>query len=310
MEVDNLIYTVTFNPALDYIVTMDELKVGSVNRTKTEQILAGGKGINVSTVLNNLQVENTALGFVAGFTGREIEDRLRSAGCTTDFIQVPQGMSRINLKVMANVETEINGSGPIIGKEDLDKLYERLSELAEGDLLVLAGSIPGTLPDTIYSDILEKLSGKGVRFVVDATGDLLLNVLKFKPFLVKPNEHELADMYHVRLETKEDIIKYADKLHEDGAVNVLISMGAKGAVLIDEYGNVHECPAPDGKVINSVGAGDSMVAGFVAGYMENGDYSHALKMGISAGSASAFSKYLATKEEILDVYGRVVNENN
>lgn len=300
-----MIYTVTFNPALDYIVTMDELKTGEINRTKSEQILAGGKGLNVSMVLKNLGVESTALGFVAGFTGKEIEDRLNDFGCITDFIHISEGMSRINVKVMADVETEINGAGPVIGKENLDKLYDKLTKLQEGDMLVLAGSIPNTLPDSIYSDITEKLSSKGIRFVVDATGDLLLKVLKYKPFLIKPNKHELAQMYNVNIETREDIIKYAKKLREDGAINVLISMGGEGAILIDEHGNVYESPAPEGVVINSVGAGDSMVAGFIAGYMEKKDYTHGFKMGIAAGSASAFSKYLATKDEVLEVYRRV-----
>ena len=299
-----MIYTVTFNPALDYSVSLDELKLGEVNRTNSEQVLAGGKGINVSTVLKNLGVENTALGFVAGFTGREIEDRLKASGCKTDFITVAGGMSRINVKVKAGVDTEINGTGPVIGEEDLNKLYDKLSKLEEGDILVLAGSIPGTLPDSVYSDIMSRLHHKGVKFVVDATGDLLLNVLKYNPFLVKPNNHELAEMYHAELKTDEDIIKYAKRLKDDGAVNVLISMAGDGAILIDEFGNVHRRPAPEGKVVNSVGAGDSMVAGFLAGYMENNDYDHALRMGLSAGSASAFSKYLATKEEVLEVYRR------
>ncbi len=300
-----MIYTVTFNPALDYIVTMDELNIGYVNRTNTEQILPGGKGINVSIVLNNLGIENTAIGFVAGFTGREIEDRVRVCGCITDFVHISEGMSRINIKIKAGKETEINGSGPLITREKLDKLYEKLSALKSGDVLVLAGSIPKTLPDSIYSDIMERLAAKGIKFVVDATGDLLLNVLKYKPFLIKPNNHELAEMFHVNIETKDDIIKYAKKLHQDGAMNVLISMGGAGAILIDENGQVHECIAPDGQVINTVGSGDSMVAGFMAGYIEKKDYVHALKMGIAAGSASAFSRYLATKDEVIEVYRRV-----
>ncbi|MBQ2745219.1 MAG: 1-phosphofructokinase [Lachnospiraceae bacterium] len=300
-----MIYTVTFNPALDYIVTMDELNIGYVNRTNTEQILPGGKGINVSIVLNNLGIENTALGFVAGFTGREIEDRVRACGCITDFVHISEGMSRINIKIKAGKETEINGSGPLITREKLDKLYEKLSALKSGDVLVLAGSIPKTLPDSIYSDIMERLAAKGIKFVVDATGDLLLNVLKYKPFLIKPNNHELAEMFHVNIETKDDIIKHAKKLYQDGAMNVLISMGGAGAILIDENGQVHECIAPDGQVINTVGSGDSMVAGFMAGYIEKKDYVHALKMGIAAGSASAFSRYLATKDEVIEVYRRV-----
>ena len=300
-----MIYTVTFNPALDYVVTLDELKTGGLNRTKSEQILAGGKGINVSTVLKNLGIDNTALGFIAGFTGKQIEEMLKADGCVTDFIYINEGMSRINIKVKSGVEAEINGIGPAIDKTALDALFVGLDKLKCDDILVLAGSIPASLPDSIYRDIMARLSGKGVKFVVDATGDLLLKVLEYKPFLVKPNNHELAEMYHVDIQTREDIVYYAKKLHEDGAENVLISMGADGAILIDEHGEVHECEAPDGKVINTVGSGDSMVAGFIAGYAEKKDYVHALKMGIAAGSASAFSKYLATKDEILEVYGRV-----
>lgn len=300
-----MIYTVTFNPALDYVVTLSELKAGGLNRTKAEQILAGGKGINVSIVLKNLGLDNTALGFVAGFTGAQIKNMLEGDGCRTDFINIDKGMSRINIKVKSGVETEINGMGPDIDKESIDKLLEKLGALKSGDVLVLAGSIPASLPDSIYKDIMASLSDKMVKVVVDATGDLLLNVLEYKPFLVKPNNHELAEMYHADIQTREDIIFYGKRLHDDGAVNVLISMGADGAILIDEAGKVHECAAPDGKVINTVGSGDSMVAGFIAGYMDKNDYEHALKMGIAAGSASAFSSYLATKEEVLEVYRRV-----
>ena len=300
-----MIYTVTFNPALDYIVTLDELKTGCVNRTDTEQILPGGKGINVSTVLKNLGFENTALGFVAGFTGREIEKRLKEFGCKTEFIRIEEGMSRINVKLKADKETEINGTGPEISRDNLALLFRKFENMAEGDILVLAGSIPATLPDSIYSDIMKKIEGKGIKCVVDATGDLLLNVLKYRPFLVKPNKHELAEMYHVSIDTEDDIIMYAKRLKESGAVNVLISMAGDGAILIDETGQVHKSPAPEGTVVNSVGAGDSMVAGFIAGFVEKGDYEHAFKMGISAGSASAFSKKLATKEEVLEIYEKV-----
>lgn len=300
-----MIYTVTFNPALDYIVTLDELKTGCVNRTDTEQILPGGKGINVSIVLKNLGFENTALGFVAGFTGREIEKRLKEFGCKTEFIRIEEGMSRINVKLKADKETEINGTGPEISRDNLALLFRKFENMAEGDILVLAGSIPATLPDSIYSDIMKKIEGKGIKCVVDATGDLLLNVLKYRPFLVKPNKHELAEMYHVSIDTEDDIIMYAKRLKESGAVNVLISMAGDGAILIDETGRVHKSPAPEGTVVNSVGAGDSMVAGFIAGFVEKGDYEHAFKMGISAGSASAFSKKLATKEEVLEIYEKV-----
>lgn len=300
-----MIYTVTFNPALDYIVALDELKTGSVNRTSAEQILPGGKGINVSIVLNNLGFENTALGFVAGFTGREIEERLINQGCKTEFIRVEDGISRINVKIKAEKETEINGTGPEIASKELELLFRRIDRMTDGDVLVLAGSIPSTIPDSIYSEILERLENKDVKCVVDATGDLLLNVLKYKPFLVKPNKHELAEMFDTDIETEYDIIAYALKLKELGAMNVLVSMAGDGAVLIDETGQVHRSPAPEGKVVNSVGAGDSMVAGFIAGYLEKREYEHAFKMGIASGSASAFSKYLATKDEVLEVYRRV-----
>lgn len=300
-----MIYTVTFNPALDYIVTLDELKTGCVNRTETEQILPGGKGINVSIVLKNLGFENTALGFVAGFTGREIEKRLKEFGCKAEFIRIEEGMSRINVKLKADKETEINGAGPEINRDSLALLFRKFENMAEGDILVLAGSIPATLPDSIYSDIMKKIEGKGIKCVVDATGDLLINVLKYRPFLVKPNKHELAEMYHVSIDTEDDIVTYAKKLKESGAVNVLISMAGDGAILIDETGRVHKSPAPEGTVVNSVGAGDSMVAGFIAGYVDKGDYEHAFKMGISAGSASAFSKNLATKEEVFQIYEKV-----
>lgn len=300
-----MIYTVTFNPALDYIVTLDELKTGCVNRTGTEQILPGGKGINVSIVLKNLGFENTALGFVAGFTGREIEKRLKELGCKAEFIRIEEGLSRINVKIKADRETEINGAGPQISRDNLELLFRRFESMAEGDILVLAGSIPATLPDSIYSDIMKKIEGKGIKCVVDATGDLLLNVLKYRPFLVKPNKHELAEMYHVSIETEDDIVMYAKKLKEGGAVNVLVSMAGDGAILIDGNGQVHKSPSPEGTVVNSVGAGDSMVAGFIAGYMEKEDYDHAFMMGISAGSASAFSNNLATKDEVMEIYRRI-----
>ncbi|MBQ6814731.1 MAG: 1-phosphofructokinase [Lachnospiraceae bacterium] len=299
-----MIYTVTFNPAIDYIVDIDEFKLGQVNRTSTEQVLPGGKGINVSIVLGNLGFENTALGFLAGFTGDKIEECMSCYNIKTDFIHVKDGMSRINVKVKGTRETEINGMGPNVGKDELDILYRRISTLSEGDILVLAGSINASLPDTVYADILNVLVGKNVKVVVDATGNLLRNVLKFKPFMVKPNIYELSQIYGVSIESRDDVIKYANMLRKEGAVNVLVSMGKDGAILIDENGNVYEREAPSGKVINTVGSGDSMVAGFIAGYLEKGDYSHALKMGLAAGSASAFSAYLATKDEVLDVYRR------
>ena len=293
-----MIYTVTFNPAIDYIVGVDDLRHGQVNRADEEQILPGGKGINVSIVLNNLGIENVALGFLAGYTGDMIESMLHRYGLTTDFIKLGEGMSRINVKIKSQMETEINGAGPEVDEGSIEKLYSKLKGLEKGDFLVLSGSIPHTTDNKAYMEIMEFLEGKGVKIVVDATGKLLLNVLKYKPFLVKPNIHELGELFEVTLRNKSDVEIYAKKLKEQGAVNVLVSMAGDGALLIDENGKVHEIDAPIGRVINSVGAGDSMVAGFVAGYQETGSYDDALKKGVAAGSASAFSKNLATKEQV------------
>ena len=291
-----MIYTVTFNPALDYVVFLDGLKLGEINRATRESIFYGGKGINVSTILNMLGMETTALGFVAGFTGKAIEEGLAAEGMHTDFIRLPEGNSRINVKVKHGEETEINGQGPVITKEALDALFEKLSALKDDDILVLAGSIPNTLPEDIYEKILAALAGKETRIVVDATKDLLLNVLKYHPFLIKPNNHELGEMFDTVCETKEDIEYYARKLQEKGARNVLISMAGDGAILITEDGASIQMGTPKGKVINSVGAGDSMVAGFVAGYLKSGSYEEALKTGTAAGSATAFSEGLASRE--------------
>ena len=291
-----MIYTVTFNPALDYVVFLDGLKLGDINRTTRESIYYGGKGINVSTILNTLGMETTALGFVAGFTGKAIEDGLNAQGMHTDFIYLPEGNSRINVKVKHGDETEINGQGPVITQEAIDALFEKLNALREEDVLVLAGSIPNTLPEDIYERILAALSGKGIRIAVDATKDLLLNVLKYHPFLIKPNNHELGEMFHTVCETREDIEHYARELQKMGARNVLISMAGDGAILITEDGGSIRMGTPKGKVVNSVGAGDSMVAGFLAGYLKNGNYEEALKTGTAAGSATAFSEGLASRE--------------
>ncbi len=294
-----MIYTVTFNPSLDYIVRVEDFKVGQVNRTYYEQMLPGGKGINVSIVLKNLGHDSTALGFMAGFTGREIMDELKGFGIGTDFIEVKEGISRINLKMKSNEESEINGQGPKITDADIEALYEQLDKLVEGDLLVISGSVPNTLPGDMYERIMSRLDGKGIDIVVDATNDLLVNVLKYHPFLIKPNNHELGEIYGVTLKTQDEVIPYAKKLQEEGARNVLISMAGEGAVFISEKGDVLKSPAPKGKVVNSVGAGDSMVAGFLTGYMESeGDYEKAFKMGLCTGSASAFSVNLATREEV------------
>lgn len=297
-----MIYTITFNPALDYIMVVPSCRSGEVNRTESEKIMAGGKGINVSIVLNNMGVENTVLGFISGFTGGAIENILADMNCKTDFIKLDNGFSRINVKIKSDTETEINGQGPDISDDAVKKLYEKLDSLNDGDTLVLAGSIPSSLSDSIYCEIMDYLKDKKLNIVVDATKDLLVNVLKYKPFLVKPNNHEIGEIFGVELKTRSEVVPYAKKMQEMGAKNVLVSMAGEGAVFVGENGEVYESEAPKGKLVNSTGAGDSMVAGFLAGYMEKQDFMYALKMGLSAGSASAFSENLATKEEVLNVF--------
>lgn len=293
-----MIYTVTFNPALDYVIRMESLKLGTVNRSSAEAVYYGGKGINVSTVLKNIGVESVALGFVAGFTGKEIEEGVKNMGIATDFIKLPEGMSRINVKIKAEQETEINGQGPAISMEKVEKLFEKLDRLEKGDCLVLAGTIPASLPSDIYEQIMDRLKDKEIRIVVDATKDLLLNVLKYHPFLIKPNNHELGEMFGVVLKTDEEIVEYAKKLQERGARNVLISMAGDGAILLTETKEVYKMGVPKGTVVNSVGAGDSMVAGFVASYFKEHDYLKALKFGTATGSATAFSEGLATMDKV------------
>ena len=293
-----MIYTVTFNPSLDYIVTVKDFKTGVVNRTTEEIIFPGGKGINVSMVLKNLGYESTALGFMAGFTGEAICNLLDKKGITTDFITVEKGVSRINVKLRSNEESEINGQGPEILDTDIQKLYSKLDTLGDGDTLVLAGSIPDVMPQSIYMDIMKHFEGKNIRIVVDATKDLLVNVLAYKPFLIKPNNHELGEIFGVEISDKDDVVMYARKLQEKGARNVLVSMAGDGAVLVTEDGQEFRAEAPKGKVVNSVGAGDSMVAGFIAGYLSTKEYIEAFKLGVCTGSASAFSEELATKAEV------------
>ena len=300
-----MIYTVTFNPSLDYIVSVENFQLGITNRTSSELMLPGGKGINVSTVLMNLGIENKALGFVAGFVGDEIIRRLEEMGVQNGFIRIEEGVSRINLKLKSIDGTEINGQGPVISPEHVGELMKQLDRLGEGDVLFLSGSIPSSMPDDAYQKIMERLDGRGVQIVVDATNDLLLNVLEYHPFLIKPNNHELGELFGVELKTREEVIPYAKKLQEKGAVNVLVSMAGEGAVLIDANEDVYMAPAPKGTLVNGVGAGDSMVAGFMAGWLEKQDYEHAFCMGVSAGSASAFSEHLATKAEIEAVYQQV-----
>lgn len=292
-----MIYTVTFNPSLDYIVRLDSFTAGEINRTNYEQVLGGGKGINVSIVLSNLGHKSTALGFIAGFTGDEITRQLEGFGVKQAFIRLTEGFSRINVKVKADKETEINGQGPDITPEAQQNLFEQLDQLKENDTLVLAGSIPNTLPDDIYQRIMERLSKKNIRIVVDATKNLLMNVMPYRPFLIKPNNHELGEMFGVVLKTDEEIIAHAKKLQEKGARNVLISMAGDGAIMLTEDGDIYRSEAPKGKLVNSVGAGDSMVAGFIAGYTETRSYEKAFFMGVATGSASAFSENLATRAE-------------
>ncbi|MGI6095635.1 MAG: 1-phosphofructokinase [Lachnospiraceae bacterium] len=296
-----MIYTVTFNPAVDYVVHTDEIVVGDVNRVKSEKIYFGGKGINVSLVLSELGIKSKALGFVAGFTGDAIEKGVSEKGVETDFVRLENGFSRINVKIKSESETELNGRGPKIDNEALSKLFEKLDKLSDGDTIVLAGSIPNDMPEDIYERILDRLQDKNIKVVVDATKDLLMNVLKYKPFLIKPNNHELGEMFGVTLKTQEEIVKYAQKLKDMGAQNVLISMAGDGALLLDENDETHICGVCRGIVKNSVGAGDSMVAGFLAGAAQ-GDYEYALKLGTAAGGATAFSDGLAPKaliEELL-----------
>ena len=294
-----MIYTVTFNPSLDYVIQVDDLTLGRVNRTTKEAIFPGGKGVNVSVILSNLGIKSKALGFIAGFTGKQLEKMLTDFGCYTDFIELKEGLTRINVKVNSNEESEINGQGPDISDAAIAELFEKLDCLKNGDILVLAGSIPNTLPEDIYESIMERLQTKGVRIVVDATKDLLLNVLKYHPFLIKPNNHELGEMFGVILKTDEDIITYAKKLQEKGARNVLISMAGDGAILITEDGEIHKGLPPKGEVVNSVGAGDSMVAGFLTGYLNTGVFEKAFTLGIATGSATAFLAWLAEKEDVV-----------
>lgn len=293
-----MIHTLTFNPSLDYIVRLDELKLGEINRVTYEHILPGGKGINVSIVLNNLGHASRALGFIADFTGAEIAKRLSDRGITADFIEVTEGMSRINLKAKAGEETEINGMGPLITEANIEELYAKLDEIESGDTLVISGSVPSMLPGDMYERIMARLDGRGIRIVVDATRDLLVNVLPYKPYLVKPNNIELGEIYGVELKTREGVVPYAQRMQEEGAQNVLVSMAGEGAVLVAANGEVYKSEAAKGEVVNSVGAGDSMVAGFLVGLTESGgDFYEALRWGLCTGSASAFSPELATREE-------------
>ncbi len=296
-----MVYTVTFNPALDYVVRMSSFEAGETNRTESDELQWGGKGINVSTVLRSLGVENVALGFLAGFTGQALNEGLKKTGIRTDFIWLPQGLTRINVKIKAGQETEINGLGPAIPAAALEELFSKLDRLQAGDVLVLAGSIPASLPDDVYQRILARLEGRDILTVVDATRDLLCAVLPYRPFLIKPNAAELGELFGKTLTCDAEIEDCARKLQERGARNVLVSMAGDGSLLLDETGNVHRLGVPQGKVVNSVGAGDSMVAGFLAGWLEHRDYAAAHKLGAATGSATAFSDGLAEKEQVLEL---------
>lgn len=300
-----MIYTVTFNPAIDYVVRVEDFSLGQVNRSSREEIQFGGKGINVSVMLKHLGTDSCALGFLAGFTGKAIEDGLHRMGIRTDFIHLSQGMTRINVKLKAKEETEINGQGPGISQADFQKLLEQVALLQPGDTLVLAGSIPQSLPDDVYERIIQSLAGKDIRVVVDATRDLLCHVLKYRPFLIKPNHIELGEIFDRTLHTDEEIRECASLLQRRGSRNVLVSMAGDGAILLDETGAFHKIAAPKGKVKNSVGAGDSMVAGFLAGYLQSRDYETALRIGAAAGSATAFSEGLAQRDEVQALLDRM-----
>ena len=303
-----MIYTVTFNPAIDYIVYMKELEKGSINRCERETAFFGGKGINVSFMLKELGHESTALGFVAGFTGNAIEQGISQQGLHPDFVHLAKGLTRINVKIRSGEETDINAQGPDIEQEDICRLFEKLDRLSGGDIIVLAGSIPKTLPSDIYERIMERLKDKGVYFVVDATKELLVNSLKYKPFLVKPNNDELGEIFGVEIKTPERSAEYAQRLIQMGARNVLVSMGRKGAVLCDERGQTHFQPAVGGDAVDTVGAGDSMVAGFIAGYTDKKDYAFALQLGTAAGAATAFSEGLGSREKIYELLHELQNE--
>ena len=301
-----MIYTLTLNPALDYRMQVQDFKTGQVNRTSSEKILCGGKGINVSTVLHNLGVGTTALGFLAGFTGAAVSVLMKQAGVPQDFIMLPEGNTRINVKLIAQEETEINGRGPFIDEASMQKLWEKLDAMQDGDTLVLAGSIPDSLPDSIYCDIMKRYQEKNIRFAVDASGELLKKALAYKPFLIKPNHHELGELFGVKLHRPAEAVRYAQKLQEWGARNILVSMAEKGAVLLCEDGEVYQQSAFRGNVVSSTGAGDSMLAGFLAAYEKSGNPLQALYLGISAGSASAFSENLATREQIAELFRKLV----
>ena len=300
-----MIYTVTLNPSIDYVVKLDKLVSGMTNRTTSEEYYFGGKGINVSCVLAELDLNSTAYGFIAGFTGEAIKNGIRNDKIITDFIRLDSGISRINIKIKAEQETEINTQGPHISEQELEKLLQKIDRIEDGDTLVLAGSIPNSMPNDVYERIMERISHKEVRIVVDTTRKLLLNSLKYKPFLIKPNRQELSEIFETEVKTENDIEKYAKELQKMGAKNVLVSLGGDGAMLIDETGQKYKAGVLKGKVINTVGSGDSMVAGFIAGYEKEHSYAYALKLGSVCGNATAFLNGLATKTKINELLEKI-----
>lgn len=304
-----MIYTLTFNPALDYVVHVPNFKENHTNRTSKEMIFYGGKGINISFVLKEFQIDSTALGFIASFTGDELQRGCQAHGIHTDFIQVEHGMTRINVKLKADVETEINGMGPFIEAHHIQQLEAQLSNLKDGDILILSGSIPKGMNNDTYAHLLSLLQTKNIMSIVDSTGDLLLNTLKYQPFLIKPNIHELEAIFDVEIKSKNKLLPYASKLQEMGAKNVLISCGKDGAFLLDEFQQVHMIDACIGECKNSVGAGDSMVAGFLVGYLKHKNYHKALVYGSLAGSATAFQDGLMTYQDFQALYAEVGETN-
>lgn len=303
-----MIYTVTLNPSIDYVVHLDRLVDGITNRTSGEEYYFGGKGINVSHVLAELDLDSTALGFVAGFTGEAIEKGTARERVKTDFIHLKQGVSRINVKIKSETETEINGQGPHIDDEALEQLMRKTDAIADGDTLIISGSIPKSMPDDVYERILERLKGRSIRIVVDATKKLLVNSLKYRPFMIKPNRQEISEIFGVEVNDEQTTLTYARELQRMGAANVLVSLGGDGAMLLDEFGEVHRAGTVKGRVLNTVGSGDSMVAGFVAGYIRTNDYAYALRLGSACGNATAFLEGLATREKIAELMARFDSE--
>lgn len=301
-----MVYTLTLNPSLDYMMPVQQLRIGATNRSEGEQIRIGGKGINVSILLRSLGVENLALGIAAGFTGEELLRRMNEEGIRHDFLMGGEGFTRINVKLLSEDETEINGSGPVIGESETQALLRQLVEIHSGDYLVISGSAPRGIPEDFLDRLLGKAIQQGAEIVLDISGPALRQALRYRPFLIKPNQHELEEVLGVSIPDREQALLHGKKLQELGARNVLISLGAEGAVLLDEKGGVYSKKAPDGLLVSSVGAGDSMVAGFLAGWIQSHAYDQAFCMGLAAGSASAFSWDIAKPEDVLRLYQMLI----